>query len=105
MGRYLTVARAKSKFFGRAMIASAIVLTAAAIALAAAGIGPSFTQVSGAGSISIPGASVEKGSLHFFSYRDDAGKDIRFVLGRDDSGAVHGAFDACQQCAQYRKGY
>ena len=99
------MARGKNKFFGRSVIVAAIVLTAGAIALAAAGVGPSFTQVSGKDAVSIPAASLAKGSLRFFSYRDDAGKNIRFVLGRDDSGAVHGAFDACQQCAQYRKGY
>lgn len=99
------MARARNKLFGRAVIAATIALTAAAIALAAAGVGPSFTQVSGAESISIPGAGLARGSLRFFSYREDGGKDIRFVLGRDVSGAVHGALDACQQCAQYRKGY
>jgi uncharacterized membrane protein len=99
------VARAKRKFDGRAIIASAIILTAGALALAAAGVGPRFTRVSGRGSLAISGASLEKGSIHFFSYRDEAGWDIRFVLGRDQSGQVRGAFDACQRCARYGQGY
>ena len=45
------------------------------------------------------------GEIWFFSYRDDGGKQIRFILGRDRVGKVAGAFDACQQCSQYRKGY
>ena len=89
----------------RAIIACAILLTAGALALAAAALGPRFTQLSGRDSVTISGASLEKGSIHFFSYRDDYGKDIRFILGRDQSGQLHGAFDACQRCAQYGKGY
>lgn len=99
------MAHGKLKFLGRTVIASAIVLTAGALALAAAGIGPRFTHLSGHDSVTISGASLEKGSIRFYSYRDDAGKDIRFILGRDQSGQVRGAFDACQRCAQYGKGY
>ena len=97
--------RGKSRFLGRTLIASAIILTAGALALAAAGISPPFTHHNGRDSVTISGASLDKGSIRFYSYRDDAGKDIRFILGRDQSGQVRGAFDACQRCAQYGKGY
>jgi uncharacterized membrane protein len=99
------VARVKNRFARRAIVASAVGLTAATIALAAAGVGPHFTQVSGKDAVTISGASLEKGTIRFFSYRDEAGKHIRFILERDESGQVHGALDACQRCAQYGKGY
>jgi uncharacterized membrane protein len=99
------VRKKRTKLPGRVVIAATIVLTAAAIALAAAGVGPQLTEVKGKDSVTIPGTSLQKGGIRFFSYRDEVGKEIRFILGRDDTGQVHGAFDACQQCAQYHKGY
>ena len=93
------------KLTGRIVIASAILLTVVTLALAAVGVGPRLTQVSGKDSVNVPGATLERGSIRFFAYRDDAGKDIRFILGRDQAGKVQGAFDACQQCSKYRKGY
>ena len=99
------MAQGKTKFAGRAIIASAIILTAGALTLAGAGVGPRFTQLSGREFVSISSASLEKGGIRFFSYHNDAGKEIRFILGRDQSGQVHGAFDACQRCAQYGEGY
>ncbi len=105
MQPYLPVARSKAKLTGRLVIAAAVVLTAVTMALAAIGIGPRFASVSGKDSITIPGSELRRGDIRFFSWRDDAGKEIRFILGRDESGKVQGTFDACQQCAQYRKGY
>ena len=99
------MARSKLKLTGRAVIASAVLLTAIAAVLAAVGVGPRSTQVSGKETVSVPAADIQRGDIKFFSYRDDGGKDIRFILGRDQAGQVKGAFDACQQCAQYRKGY
>jgi uncharacterized membrane protein len=87
------------------MIASAVVLTAVTMALVVVGVGPRVTQLVGGDSVSIPGRELRRGEIQFFSYRDDGGKQIRFILGRDRAGKVQGAFDACQQCSQYRKGY
>ena len=99
------MAHARSKLPGRVVIASAVVLTAVAITLAAFGVSPRVTQLAGREFVSIPGRDLGRGEIRFFSYRDDAGKQIRFILGRDRAGKVQGAFDACQQCSQYRKGY
>ena len=96
---------ARPKIRMRALIIAAVVLTAVTMALAAIGIGPRFTEVTGVDSIVISGADLKRGDLRFFSYRSDVGKEIRFILGRDESGEVVAAFDACQRCAQYRKGY
>lgn len=99
------MARGNTKFVGRTIIASAII-SVAALALAAAAVGgPRFTHLSGRDSVAISGASLDKGSIRFFSYHDEADKEIRFILGRDQSGRVHGSFDACQRCARYGKGY
>ena len=98
------VPRGNTKLVGRTIIASAIILVAA-LALAAATGGPRFTQLSGRDSVAISGASLDKGSIRFFSYHDEADKEIRFILGRDQSGRVHGSFDACQRCARYGRGY
>ena len=87
------------------MIASAVVLTAVAVTLAVVGGGPRVTELAGRDWVSIPGGELGRGEIRFFSYRDDGGKQIRFILGRDRAGKVQGAFDACQQCSQYRKGY
>jgi uncharacterized membrane protein len=96
---------ARPKIRTRVLISAAVVLTVVTMALAAIGIGPRFTQVNGIDSIVISGADLKCGDLRFFSYRNDVGKEIRFILGRDESGEVVAAFDACQRCAQYGKGY
>jgi len=87
------------------MVATTVAVIVVTAALAAVGSGPHFTEVIGVGSLSIPGASLKRGEVRFFSYRDDAGKEIRFILSRDEAGHVLGAIDACQVCARYRKGY
>jgi uncharacterized membrane protein len=99
------MARPKARVSARALIGGGVVLTVATMALVAIGIEPRFTEVTGVDSIVISGADVKRGDLRFFSYRNDAGKEIRFILGRDESGQVSAAFDACERCAQYRKGY
>lgn len=100
-----TVFRAKIKLRGWAVIASAVLLTVVAMTLAAVGVGPRVTQLAGRDAVSIAGGELGRGEIRFFSYRDDGGREIRFILGRDRAGQVQGALDACQQCSQYRKGY
>ena len=73
--------------------------------LVVVGVGPRVTQLAGRDAVGIPGGELGRGEIRFFSYREDGGKQIRFILGRDRAGKVQGAFDACQQCSQYRKGY
>jgi uncharacterized membrane protein len=99
------MARRVIKTRGSTLVVAAVALMAVTIALLAVGAEPTFTAVNGNDSITIPEASLKRGELQFFSYRDDAGKEIRFILGRDDAGQVRGAFDACEQCARYGKGY
>ncbi len=105
MQPWSVMARSKAKLTGRLIIASAVILTVVTMALAAVGLGPRFTHVTGKDAVRIASADVRRGDIRFFTYRDDGGKEIRFILGRNESGQAQGAFDACQQCAQYRKGY
>jgi uncharacterized membrane protein len=67
--------------------------------------GPDIIAVSGADSVIIPADSLDRGQVRFYSYRDRAGEELRFILGRDSSGEVHAAMDACQRCYTYHKGY
>ena len=67
--------------------------------------GPHFTQVAGDGVVGIETYHLRPGSAEFYSYRDRAGKELRFLLARDSAGALHAAIDACQRCYTYHKGY
>lgn len=67
--------------------------------------GPQFTQVSANPSISIEIKDLGPGDVRFFTYRDRAGDQIRFLLARDATGRVKAAFDACKGCYMYHQGY
>jgi uncharacterized membrane protein len=67
---------------------------------------PSFISVtSDSGLLIIPADKLAKGQVRFYSYRGRAGEELRFILGRDSSGEVHAAMDACERCYKYHKGY
>jgi uncharacterized membrane protein len=55
--------------------------------------------------ISIDTHDFQRGEVRFFEYRDPAGRKIRFLLGRDSTGQMRGAFNACQQCYMYHQGF
>ena len=78
---------------------------AVAVSLSAMARAPEFTPVSANPSISIETNDLGRGDMRFFSYRDRAGDQIRFLLARDSTGRIKGAIDACQRCSMYRKGY
>jgi uncharacterized membrane protein len=66
---------------------------------------PGFTAVSGPDLVSIPVNSLAKPGVRFYSYRDRAGAELRFILARDSHGGVHAVMDACERCYGYHKGY
>ena len=81
-------------------------LTAASlIGFLAVAQGPRFIQVAGDGVVGIQTSDLKPGSVKFYSYRDKAGAELRFLLARDPDGALHAAMDACQRCYGYHKGY
>jgi uncharacterized membrane protein len=67
--------------------------------------GPRFINVTGDGVVTIQAHDLKPGSVEFYSYRDRAGAELRFLLARDSGGALHAAMDACQRCYGYHKGY
>lgn len=100
------MASSDSNFRGRTtlLIAAAGSLTVA-VSLSAMARAPEFTPVSANPSISIDANNLGRGNIRFFTYRDRAGDQIRFLLARDSTGRIKGAIDACQRCSMYRKGY
>jgi uncharacterized membrane protein len=80
-------------------------LAVAAILFAAIAAGPRYTPVSANSSISIETNDLRQGDVRFFTYRDRAGDQIRFLLARDAAGQTKAAFDACERCYMYHKGY
>jgi len=67
--------------------------------------GPYFIEVTGDGAVAIQTRDLKPGSAEFYSYRDRAGAELRFLLARDSDGGLHAAMDACQRCYTYHKGY
>ena len=80
-------------------------LALAAMLFAAIAAGPRYIAVSANSSVSIETNDWQRGDVHFFKYRDRAGDQIRFLLARDATGRTKAAFDACNRCYPYHKGY
>jgi uncharacterized membrane protein len=94
------------KFRGRTgFFVAAGLLALAAILFGVIAAGPRYTPVSATSSISIETNDLRQGDVRFFTYRDRAGDEIRFLLARDAAGRTKGAFDACERCYMYHKGY
>ncbi len=80
-------------------------LALAAILFGAIAAGPRYTTVSANSSVSVETNDLRQGDVRFFAYRDRAGDQIRFLLARDAMGRTKAAFDACERCYVYHKGY
>ena len=80
-------------------------LALAATLFGAIAAGPRYIPVSANSSVSIETNELRQGDVRFFTYRDRAGDQIRFLLARDATGRTKAAFDACQRCYMYHKGY
>ena len=94
--------RSRKRTFGFIGLAT---LVAGAVSFSIGTRGPVFISVSGSDSVVIPTNTLARGQVRFYSYRDRAGEELRFILGRDSGGEVHAAMDACQRCYAYHKGY
>ena len=94
----------RSKFrWTRAFLACALLL--AIVSLGSWLRQPGTTPVSGFDSVSISLSTLGKSGVRFYSYRDRAGDELRFILARDSRGGVHAVMDACERCYNYHKGY
>jgi len=63
------------------------------------------TTVTGTDEVAINVSALRPGSARLFSYTDEAGKQLRFVLARGADGKVRSVFDACRQCFAFHRGY
>jgi len=80
-------------------------IAVAALAMSISMARPACTAVEGKDELVISGHLIDKGTARTFCYRDDAGKQLRFVLARGSDGKVHSVMDACSQCYQFHKGF
>jgi uncharacterized membrane protein len=92
--------RGRTRFF----IAAGLLALAATL-FGAIAAGPRHIPVSANASVSIETNDLRQGDVRFFTYRDRAGDQIRFLLARDATGRTKAAFDACARCYMYHKGY
>ncbi len=88
----------------RSLLAIAAV-GAAGLAMTVSMAKPGCTSVDGKDALVISGRVLDKGVAKTFCYRDDAGKNLRFVLARGTDGKVRSIMDACSQCYAYHKGF
>lgn len=89
-------------------VALAIVVVAGVVILTAGGKKQSFAAAStvtqtGA-DVTIPVSKVNDGQVHFFD-TTIAGKDVRYFVVKAPDGSLRVAFDACDVCYPYHKGY
>jgi uncharacterized membrane protein len=77
----------------------------AALAMTISMAKPGCTAVEGKDALVISGHLLDKGTAKTFCYRDEAGKNLRFVLARGTDGKVRSVMDACSQCYSFHKGF
>ena len=84
-------------------------LTIAAVAFAIATqpshSGSDVIAGDGSDSVAISASSIAPGQARFFTYHGHSGGDIRLIVARNDHGDIEAAFDACERCYLYRRGY
>jgi uncharacterized membrane protein len=88
-------------------IAAGLIATAVAFGIATqpSHSGSDVIASDGSNSVAILASSIAPGQARFFIYHGHSGGDIRLIIARDDHGDVEAAFDACERCYMYRRGY
>jgi uncharacterized membrane protein len=89
----------------RLKILGSLVLAAGAAAFLFFMTTSDCTTVTGTDEVVVNVTAMRPGSARLFSYTDDAGKRLRFVLARGHDGKVSTVFDACSQCSAFHRGY
>lgn len=88
-----------------AAVAVAVVVIVGAFLLTSGGKSPGFAQAQAVGdTVKIPLAQVSDGKAHFYSY-DSGGTKVNYFVLQSKDGTVRAAFDACDVCYPYKKGY
>ena len=100
-----SAARSRRPLIAAAAAAVAVLAVAGAVLLTRGSGGSDFAQASSAqGNVEIPLSQVTDGKAHFYTYESGGTKVNYFVLESPD-GTVRAAFDACDVCYPYKKGY
>jgi len=97
-----------SSMFRRPLFIGVLALTAAVLAIVGhAGFEERAGVLSSpnAGWLTIQADEISPDAARAFTFKDAAGKKLRFLLARDSRGRLYTVFDACEQCFKFHKGY
>jgi uncharacterized membrane protein len=103
--QFTSAKRKRAPLYGVAAVAAVIALTLGITALSH-GKKQQFAQapVAAGGDISIPVSQVNDGAAHFFS-ANVGGTTVKYFVMKAPDGTLRTAFDACDVCFPYKKGY
>ena len=83
----------------------AVAAVAGAFLLTRGGGGSAFAQAPTVqGQVEIPVSQVSDGNAHFYTY-ESGGTKVNYFLIQSPDGKIRAAFDACDVCYPYKKGY
>jgi hypothetical protein len=100
-----SAARSRRPLIIAVAAAIAVAAVAGALLLTRGGGGSEFAQAATVqGKVEIPVAQVSDGQAHFYTYESGGTKVNYFVLQSPD-GTIRAAFNACDVCYPYKKGY
>ena len=100
------MSRSKSKRKGiRILAVIGVLISTGMLILMSVAQSPRFIHLAGEHGIVIQTDDLKPGSVKFYSYRDRAGEQLRFLLARDSDGDLYAAMDACHRCYSYHEGY
>ena len=103
--QFTTAKRSRAPLYGIVAVVAVIALTLGIAALAH-GKKQQFAQAPTVvgGDVSIPVARVNDGAAHFFS-ANIGGTTVKYFVMKAPDGTLRTAFDACDVCFPYKKGY
>lgn len=93
------------KATGLAATLAIVTLGIGAAIVAGSVFAPRCTPLTGDETVSASVDDLRPGTAQFYCYRDRNGRELRFVIARQNDGTLRSVFDACRQCYRYHKGY
>jgi Membrane iron-sulfur containing protein FtrD-like len=100
-----STARSRRPLIVAIAAAVAVAAVAGALLLTRGGGGSEFAQASTVqGKVEIPLAQVSDGKAHFYTY-ESGGTTVNYFVLQSPDGTIRAAFDACDVCYPYKKGY
>jgi uncharacterized membrane protein len=98
--------RNRTPLYGIAAVVAVVALIVGVSAFAHGGKKQQFAQapVAAGGDVSIPVSQVNDGTAHFYS-ADVGGTTVKYFVMKAPDGTLRTAFDACDVCFPYKKGY